>query len=554
MFLYGGNITDSTISGNSAGIGGGGISSTYFLPISVTRSTISDNTTDGFGGGIENNGNTVTVTDSAIRDNSARFGGGIARWSFFFPIATLTVTNSTISGNSAVRTGGGIYTGYDPTLIGSSAGTLSNGTNAGGVQPPRGNLFVTGTTIDNNTAAFGGGIWTRDGNVNVTSSTISGNQASGAGGGLAWFPFAYPGSPLTSAAIQHTTIAFNSAGALGGGVFIAGSQLTLDHAIVAPNAAAVGPELTGVFGSALDASFSLIGNSRDSGLAEAPLGMPDSNGNLIGGPINGLIDPKLGPLADNGGPTFTHALLVGSPALDAGDPAAIPPVFAPPFDQRGAPFARVFDGAGGGDPRIDIGAFELPPSSPAAFGDYNRNGLVDAADYVLWRKTLGQSVGPYEGADGNGSGIIDEADYTVWRARIGTIPGPLAPVDDSSPPMPLPSTGTAQAAAALDAMAVEMPIITSVSILPTSVAHEALKQPSASAARTTMRSVAPHYARELALIAQQGCGESPMDASVELASTNILAHDSVFEAWQNKRLADMGLDDALVSCRLSKDQ
>ena len=65
------------------------------------------------------------------------------------------------------------------------------------------------------------------------------------------------------------------------------------------------------------------------------------------------LDPKLGPLVDNGGPTVTHALLAGSPALNMGNPAAVAGVgTVPQFDQRGAPFGRVFGG------RIDIGAFE----------------------------------------------------------------------------------------------------------------------------------------------------------------------------------------------------
>ena len=72
-------------------------------------------------------------------------------------------------------------------------------------------------------------------------------------------------------------------------------------------------------------------------------------------------DPQLGPLAENGGPTTTHALLAGSPAIDAGNPAFTPP---PDFDQRGALHERVADGDGAGGARIDIGAYErqsLPP-------------------------------------------------------------------------------------------------------------------------------------------------------------------------------------------------
>ena len=98
-------------------------------------------------------------------------------------------------------------------------------------------------------------------------------------------------------------------------------------------------------------------------------------------------NPQLGPLADNGGPTQTHALLVGSPAIDAGDPSV---VFNPAmFDQRGAPFVRVFDGDGTGGARIDIGAYEWQTLDPALFVvttaadeyDYS-NGVVSLREAI----------------------------------------------------------------------------------------------------------------------------------------------------------------------------
>ena len=87
--------------------------------------------------------------------------------------------------------------------------------------------------------------------------------------------------------------------------------------------------------------------------------MPDARGNLIGGPVHGVINPLLGPLANNGGPTMTHALLVDSPAIDAGDPAAMAGMNGvPEFDQRGEPHLRVRDGDATEDIAIDIGAYE----------------------------------------------------------------------------------------------------------------------------------------------------------------------------------------------------
>jgi hypothetical protein len=56
-------------------------------------------------------------------------------------------------------------------------------------------------------------------------------------------------------------------------------------------------------------------------------------------------------------------------------------------------------------------------------GDYNRNGLIDADDYVVWRKTRNTSVTAWSGADGNGDGLINDADFAVWRSNLGAIGG-----------------------------------------------------------------------------------------------------------------------------------
>jgi hypothetical protein len=92
---------------------------------------------------------------------------------------------------------------------------------------------------------------------------------------------------------------------------------------------------------------------------------------------------------------------------------------------------------------LDFGNRQLPVVALA--GDYNRDGTVNAADLVVWRKTLGAQVTPFSGADGNGNGLIDEADYEVWRSHFGqTLPPPAAGrgvanlVDPSAAPEKLP--------------------------------------------------------------------------------------------------------------------
>ena len=85
----------------------------------------------------------------------------------------------------------------------------------------------------------------------------------------------------------------------------------------------------------------------------------DNGGGVLTGPGDQInTNPMLGPLQNNGGPTFTHALLTGSPAINAGDPGFTPP---PAYDQRGPGFDRVVNG------RIDIGAFEAQTTPNAGF-------------------------------------------------------------------------------------------------------------------------------------------------------------------------------------------
>jgi hypothetical protein len=85
------------------------------------------------------------------------------------------------------------------------------------------------------------------------------------------------------------------------------------------------------------------------------------------------------------------------------------------WDAIDAAFGDVLIADSSWDPRL-VGR---RPQQPALQGDYNSNRSVDAADYVVWRKAVGQSVTPYSRSDGNGDGRIDAADYGVWRANFG---------------------------------------------------------------------------------------------------------------------------------------
>ncbi|MEX0613058.1 MAG: choice-of-anchor Q domain-containing protein, partial [Pirellulales bacterium] len=360
-----GNLTmdQSTVSGNSTsgeGAEGGGIRAQG--SVTLTESTVSGNSTSGEGaegGGIRAQG-AVTLTQSTVSGNST--AGSLASGGGIFSFGAVTLTESTVSGNSAATIGGGIRADGAVTLTQS---TVSGNNSAG-----------------SSATGGGGGIWTLGGAVTLSQSTVTDNHALGAT-------------------------------ALGGGVFQANTPLSnhpfsISGSIVAGNTAVGGgADLVKDPGSTLTINYSLIGTGIT----------PTAGGNNVV-----TNNPQLGSLADNGGPTMTHELLAGSPAIDAGDPSI---VFNPAeYDQRGAPFARVSGG------RIDIGAFEVQPIivPPDLLGDYNQDGSVDAADYVVWRKTLGTTgVVPFSGADGNGDGDITEADYGVWTANFGdALPPPGA--------------------------------------------------------------------------------------------------------------------------------
>jgi len=290
------------------------------------------------GGGNVNNGGAIdsaenlSVNDLDITGNTAlQEGGGI-----FVTSGTTTIQRSTVSGNSAGGSGGGIY-----------AVTVGGAT-----------TLIEGTTISTNTANMGGGIYAptwRLGQVTIQNSTIFGNSAKLIGGGI-WANTSYGGTMM----IQNSTITGNVADSdsngtgKGGGLYVvAGGTPSVASTIIAGNVdkTNVPPAPDDIFGSVAP-SNSLIGVNTGSGLTEAPVGTPDINGNLIGGPTHGVIDPKLGPLASNGGLTQTCALPAGSPAIDMGsNPANLL------YDQRG--MARV-SGA-----RADIGAYEATPSAAA---------------------------------------------------------------------------------------------------------------------------------------------------------------------------------------------
>lgn len=403
-------VTRCTITANRAGYydnfnaNGGGMGGGVFAlgPLTITESTITGNVAiqgavffqgvygyGGVGGGVYHRGGAATITSSNISNNNAWYqGGGVVNYA-----GTLVITDCTISGNCAELNGGGVY---------STNGNFARSTTS---------LTINRSTINGNTARdIGGGVISRGNNLTINSSTISGNSG-GRGGGI--------DSDNSTARISYSTITSNSAKFDGGGISTLGS-LTLRHAIIAGNTRGAVPEENDVSGS-VTASFSLFGVNAGATIINGA-GTPT---NLIG-TIAAPIDPLLAPLADNGGPTKTHALLRGSPAIDAGDPNSNAGVgLVPPFDQRGAAFARVFDGVGADGPRIDIGAYERKPVTPSA--DFNDDQFIDGVDFLVWQRGFGTLAPNVAHSAGNADDDddVDAEDLAAWIASFGA-PGGAA--------------------------------------------------------------------------------------------------------------------------------
>jgi len=277
-------------------------------------------------------------------DNLFRIFGIVA------PGINVTLSGMTISNGRLTDNGGGIVNSLSTAnLTVSNCVITENQANGGGGIYNLGVLTVTGTTISNNTANFdGGGIYGIDGAATtVSNSTISGNQA-GSGTGAGIHHLAVVGSATLQ--INNSTIANNTSSAPGGGLTIrtqvGGGTIaaTLRSTIIANNTA---PNLLTVVASGGGAATI---TSQGFNLTNDPTGaFLNQQTDLFN------VDPRLGPLSDNGGPTRTHALLVGSPAIDQGNSGGLT------NDQRGIGFLRVIDlptGNAPGSDGTDIGAYE----------------------------------------------------------------------------------------------------------------------------------------------------------------------------------------------------
>lgn len=349
IFSVGNNlyVSGSTIFNNQAGTIGGGLLT--FGTTAIDTTTISQNQAKTDGGGLHL-GNTTTIIDSNISNNQAeRNGGGIQ-----ISGGNVTVRNSTLSNNRASIQGGGINNTGGATTIQRSLIEGNKATGDGGGVYNVGALNMQESSVINNAARRGGGLTNQTGSAIVSNSAIALNTATETGGGIFnTAPLnltnitisgnaATEGGGIYSAGttvIRNNTLTNNQATNAGGGVFNRLGTVRLQNTIVAGNRNATSPDAAGLFD---DQGNNLIG------IRDGSTGFTTST--LVGTAAS-PIDPLLEALANNGGFSQTHALLPGSPAINAGNNA-----IATSTDQRGA--ARIQQAV------IDIGAFESNSSPP----------------------------------------------------------------------------------------------------------------------------------------------------------------------------------------------
>ena len=415
-------ITDSIISSNHADgryhsdFGrGGGLFAGFNGHATITGSTIANNTAGdyyGSGGGIYASGSSTLISDTIIEGNVTIAGAGIQLAGH----GTATITGSTIANNLARfghyngSEGGGIDVGnshatiVDSTIVGNTvAGNYYNGGDGGGVHvEPGSQVTISGSTIVGNEAMLGsdrgspyvypghGGGVSNQGETTIINSTVSDNIAN-EGGGL------FNSETLT---VIHSTVSgnlgkhyhdesgyvYDDVYGIGGGVYticdddeIGAPVTTLRGVILSGNTADDAGnegwlESSSCATMAVNAN-NLFGQNGNAGLVGFSKGATD----IV--PSGGLAT-ILSPLADNGGPTQTHALPANSPALDRAPNASCTAAPVNGVDQRGEPLNQIAVG-GVTNNECDVGSFER--AGAAALGFYlsaTNNGTVGGVAFA----------------------------------------------------------------------------------------------------------------------------------------------------------------------------
>jgi probable HAF family extracellular repeat protein len=401
---------------------GGGIYNNGLL--TLKNMAVVGNGASGDGGGIYSRG-TLIIIDSNVADNSSRNGGGV-----YDNSGSVVISNSALERNSARNDGGGIWSNGNLKL---SKLTVSANTSAHGAGIFGTVVAIANSTISNNRSrSWGGGIVGLD-VLTIVNSTISANTARGFGAIHNYGTLTLTNSTISSnigggfenyglATLVNVTVSSN----LEYGIFHGGNTLNIINSTITNNRA--DPEGQGfsggggleiwAFANPSLTNTLVAGNFTGTGTTPSDIDGPVSGSyNLIGtGGSGGLIDGvngnivginpanlHLAPLANYGGPTETHALLPGSPAVNAGSNSLIPTGVT--TDQRGLP--RVVAS------NVDIGALELVIS-----GDLNGDGSVSISDFITLASNFNKTGMNWADGDLNGDGAVTIADFIDLAAHF----------------------------------------------------------------------------------------------------------------------------------------
>ncbi len=407
-------LTYVTVTGNNGSYGAGIYA--YHSTLNLTESTLSYNTATGFGGGLlATHGSVVTLDSTSAYGNSADIGAGI----IVSTGSQLTLNQLAVDNNVATSAGGGAAVLNSSTLSMSGGFVTSNsaGNNGGGIYAAYNSQFtMNDVLLADNSADYGGGVWSKSGTaVTLNRSTVSGNSATTLANGIGGFLFStltltdstvvgnVSGSTSTATGggigfsnystvnIVNSTITGNTAAsggglhvvshstlklvnstitgnyAYGGGIAIADHTTAyLDNTILSHNYVTSGRsfeygDATVDGTSTIEAYYSLLGTGLP--LDSAPNSNADHHNHFINIPL-------LNSLANNGGPTRTMAPMAGSLAIDNGSVARALSATGNPlsYDQRGTGYPRLLSG------KVDIGAYQHQPAP----GDRIFVGLFEA--------------------------------------------------------------------------------------------------------------------------------------------------------------------------------
>jgi CSLREA domain-containing protein len=319
---------------------------------------------------------TVSVSDLTLRDGHATVYSG----AIYVYHSTLTVERCLFTNNYAPDAGALLADSQTDMRIRDSVFTDNHapGGAAGAVYIYGATLTMTGTAVHGNSAAYGGGIILSGSSATLTNCTVGGNIADQDGGGIALYRTANSGASL---ALYSTTVIGNKAtSGFGGGIFLDDlnySNAAIQNTIIAGNTRTSKGQIVS---SDCSPGITSLGNSIVAGICNVTGSYSTAN-------------PLVGPLQDNGGPSFTYALVTGSPARDAGTVGGCPLT-----DQRGV--HRQTGVA------CDIGAYEHSPC-----GDANGDGALSLTDvFFLINYLFAGGPAPPGLANVNGDGVLSISD------------------------------------------------------------------------------------------------------------------------------------------------